>query len=76
MTPNDAGFAVRDWMNRVMVDEYGTFLQTFWYDGKWWVRLSAQVYLDMRDFEWAAETLKTVCKRVEKGDWMVVKSVL
>jgi hypothetical protein len=28
------------------------------------------VYLEMGDMEWAAQTLKKVCERVEKGEWV------
>jgi hypothetical protein len=27
------------------------------------------VYLEMADFEWATETLKKMCERVEAGEW-------
>ena len=73
---DDAGFAVRDWINRTLVDEYSTFVQTFFYAGTWWVRFSGQVYLEMRDFEWAAQALKKMCERVKKGEWAAVKSKL
>jgi hypothetical protein len=34
------------------------------------------VYLEMKDFEWAAETLKDMCARAEKGEWAVPKTKL
>jgi hypothetical protein len=27
------------------------------------------VYLEMADMEWAAQTLKKLCERVEAGEW-------
>jgi hypothetical protein len=66
---DEVGLAVRDWMCSTLVGEYETFVQIFFYGGAWWCRLSGQVYLDMRDFEWAAQTLKTICERVENGEW-------
>ncbi|KAF1945199.1 PLP-dependent transferase [Clathrospora elynae] len=66
----DIGVEVRDWMKRVSWEEYGTFVFVFWYGDKWWVRVSAQVYLEMGDFEWAAQMLGTMCERVEEGEWV------
>jgi selenocysteine lyase/cysteine desulfurase len=65
----DVGGAVRDWMSKTSIDDYGTFIMSLFYGGAWWVRLSAQVYLEMADMEWAAQTLKKLCERVEAGEW-------
>ncbi|EDU48003.1 CsdB Selenocysteine lyase [Pyrenophora tritici-repentis] len=73
---DDAGILVRDWMKKLSSDEYGTFIMIQWYGGKWWTRLSAQAYLEMKDFEWAATTLKDMCARVDKGEWATVKGKL
>lgn len=70
------GIVVRDWMSKVMIDDYNTFIQSLFYGGAWWARFSGQVYLEMADFEWAGETLKKLCKRVEKGEWTAVESKL
>ncbi|ORY18512.1 pyridoxal phosphate-dependent transferase [Clohesyomyces aquaticus] len=72
----NVGSFVRDWMSKVLIDDYDTFMALFFYGGGWWVRLSAQVYLDMGDFEWAGERLKELCGRVEKGEYLQVKSKL
>lgn len=74
--PDDAGLKVRDWMKKLSSEQYNTFIMVYWYAGKWWTRLSGQVYLDMRDFEWAAHTLKEMCARVESGEWAGVKGRL
>jgi uncharacterized membrane protein len=65
----DVAVLVRDWMKKVVMDEYRSFIMFFWYAGAWWARLSGQVYLDMADFEWAGEKLGVVCERVERGEW-------
>jgi selenocysteine lyase/cysteine desulfurase len=67
---SEVGFAVRDWIHRTLIDDYATFIQFVFYDGVWWARFSGQVYLEMKDFEWAAQTLKEICARVEKGEWV------
>lgn len=35
----------------------------------WWVRLSAQVYLTLEDFEAAGQALKVVCEKARDGEW-------
>lgn len=60
---------VAQWMAKVEVEEYNTFIATFFYAEAWWVRLSAQVYLAAEDFDWAGKTLKEVCERVKRGEW-------
>ncbi|KAI5359011.1 Putative aminotransferase class V domain, pyridoxal phosphate-dependent transferase, major [Septoria linicola] len=61
--------AIAQWMSRVLVEEYNTFLAILIHGGKWWVRLSAQVYLTEQDFEWGGKVLKEVCERAKKGEW-------
>lgn len=66
----DVGASVRDWVNRTLVEEYGTFIPSLFFGGAWWARLSGQVYLDMRDMETGAKALKEVCARAERGEWV------
>jgi len=33
-----------------------------------WVRLSAQVYTDLDDFEYVGQALKEVCEAIERGE--------
>lgn len=61
---------VRDWIAEVSRSEYHTFFAQILYAGRLWVRLSAQVYLEMSDFEWAGNMLKEICERVGKGDFL------
>lgn len=61
---------VREWMSKLLVDEYNTFIMIRWYAGAWWVRFSGQVYLEIEDFEWGARALKEICGRVEKGEFL------
>lgn len=52
------------WMGAAIVKRYNTFLPVFGYAGWLWTRVSAQIYLEIKDFEWAGEVLKTVCEDV------------
>ncbi|KAK3077483.1 hypothetical protein LTS18_010145, partial [Coniosporium uncinatum] len=63
-----AGMVV-NWMQRTIDAEWNTFIATFFYAGHWWTRLSAQVYLEMKDFEFAADILEKVCARAENGEF-------
>lgn len=69
MDTEDVGIEVRNWMSKVLIEEYDTFMALLFYGGAWWVRWSAQVYLELSDFEWAAGVLKELCGRVEKGEF-------
>ncbi|KAK4188877.1 putative L-cysteine desulfhydrase [Podospora australis] len=68
VVPKSEALAVHGWILKTLLDEYDTFVACFVYHGRFWVRLSAQVYLELEDFEWAAETLKKVVARVVKGE--------
>lgn len=61
--------AVALWMTEKTVDEFGTYLFVVFFQGRWLTRISAQVYLDIDDFEWAGKTLKGLCERVGKGNF-------
>ncbi|KAI1383749.1 PLP-dependent transferase [Hypoxylon trugodes] len=58
-----------DWMMETMMSEYGTFIPLFIHNGRPWARISAQVYLDIDDFEWAGRTLLELCTRVKRGEY-------
>ncbi|KAI1432901.1 pyridoxal phosphate-dependent transferase [Xylaria sp. CBS 124048] len=60
--------ATLDWMMRTMVKEYKTFIAMITHADRLWARLSAQVYLDLDDFEWAGRILLELCERVKKGE--------
>jgi len=69
-TQAQLGVLVRDWLTLKMVREFHTFMALIFYRGEWWVRLSAQVYLELDDFEWGAVVLKELCERVRQGAWL------
>lgn len=47
---------------------YNTFLAFVWHANAWWVRISAQVYLDMTDFELCGVVLKDICAKIVSGE--------
>lgn len=60
------------WMERTLVDEFNTFVPIFEYNGRLWTRISGQIYLELKDFEWLGGILNKLCERIGKGD--VLKS--
>ena len=66
--------AIAQWLSKLLVEEYNTFLAILIHGGKWWVRLSAQVYLTEEDFKWGGKVLKEVCERARNGEWKDNKS--
>ncbi|KAI9671649.1 MAG: hypothetical protein M1831_003177 [Alyxoria varia] len=56
------------WMQRRMIHDMGTWIPIFWHAGCLWARFSAQIYLDVADFEWGAERLRGLCGRVVKDE--------
>ncbi|KAK4449788.1 putative L-cysteine desulfhydrase [Podospora aff. communis PSN243] len=60
---------VTNWIQKRLIEEYGTFVALFVYRGRWWARLSAQVYLGVEDFEWVGKPLKDLCERVARGEY-------
>ena len=61
--------SVTNWIQKTQIEEFKTFVPLFVYRGRWWARLSAQVYLDMEDFEFIGGVLKAVCERAGKGGY-------
>ncbi|KAK0670112.1 pyridoxal phosphate-dependent transferase [Cercophora samala] len=66
---NGDGAAVHSYILSTLMEEYQTFVAVFVFQGRWWARLSAQVYLELEDFKWAGGVLKEVCDRVVKGEY-------
>jgi len=57
------------WMSETVRKENETFIVFYVHGEAWWVRLSAQIYLTLEDFEWAGAILKGVCERAGAGEW-------
>lgn len=58
------------WMLETMVEEYHTFIAMYLQGDRFWARISAQVYLDLNDYEWAADVLAQLCARVAKKEYL------
>ncbi|KIW71644.1 hypothetical protein PV04_03785 [Phialophora macrospora] len=54
-------------MDKLMT-EHDTWIPAMFYCGTIWARVSAQIYLEMADFEWAAEVLMALCKELRDAN--------
>lgn len=48
-----------------LMNKHDTWIPAKFYCGAIWVRISAQTYLDLVDFEWAAQVLSKLCQQVQ-----------
>lgn len=55
---------VTQYLTSACVTDHHTFIAIIFYSNSWWARFSAQVYLELEDFEYGAEALKSVCHKV------------
>ncbi|KAH7244184.1 pyridoxal phosphate-dependent transferase [Fusarium redolens] len=52
------------WILNTLISDYKTFVALFLHGGRLWIRTSAQVYLEIEDYEWLGGVLKEICERV------------
>ncbi|GAA5847119.1 hypothetical protein JCM5353_005150 [Sporobolomyces roseus] len=62
------GDRLKSFWYRTLVDKYHTVVPFFPHGALPWVRLSAQVYTDLDDFEYVGQALKEVCEAIERGE--------
>lgn len=60
---------IGQWISKTSAREFRTFIVVIFFGGAWWTRLSAQIYLTEKDFEWAGKVLSKTCARVRRGEW-------
>jgi selenocysteine lyase/cysteine desulfurase len=60
---------LKKWLNLTAFKEFDTYLQIDSHAGFLWVRLSAQIYLELANFEWVGWKLKELCRRAEGGEY-------
>ncbi|KAK0766332.1 hypothetical protein N5P37_000053 [Trichoderma harzianum] len=69
VVPAEDGDRIVVWMMSTMASDYKTIVPMFWLGNRFFVRISAQIYLDLEDYEFGAETLKKLVERVGKGEY-------
>ncbi|KAK0840137.1 hypothetical protein LTS02_017285 [Friedmanniomyces endolithicus] len=59
---------LRSWIMKTMNLEYNIAVYPYMHGAAWWVRLSAQVYMILDDFEVCGRALNKVCARIIRGE--------
>ncbi|KAL7946950.1 PLP-dependent transferase [Trichoderma barbatum] len=52
--------------------DYNTFVNIAYFSGFLWARFSAQIYLELEDFEYGANALKELCQRVTNKEYVSI----
>lgn len=60
---------VTQFLTTSCVSKHGTFIAFIFYRDSWWARLSAQIYLDLGDFEYGAHVLESLCTRIARHEF-------
>lgn len=58
---------VQAWLCETLVRNHSTFIAIIFYRNQWWARFSAQIYLELQDFEWGAQVLEELCQELASG---------
>lgn len=58
-----------NWICKKLMGEYHTFVAVFVRWDQFWVRISAQVYLDLEDYDFVAKALENLCLWIEKDEF-------
>lgn len=64
----DAPAIVRWIIDRALID-FNIPIMTKFHAGAVWIRLSGQIYIELQDFERAADVLKGLCEQVNNNIW-------
>ena len=67
LSEQEVGPAVR-YLTKSLADTYKTWLPIIDYGGWIWVRLCAQIYLEVSDFEFAGNALKALCEKIVRRE--------
>ncbi|KAK4494625.1 hypothetical protein PRZ48_013981 [Zasmidium cellare] len=62
------GPSVVQYLSKALADEHDTWLPMLELNGWIWVRVCAQVFLEVSDFEWVARVLKKLCDQVGRRE--------
>ncbi|KAJ8073099.1 hypothetical protein AAF712_007381 [Marasmius tenuissimus] len=64
--PVAPSFGVFSGFDRKLIEDHKVYASVFYHDGKWWIRVSAQIYNEISDFERLGAALLVACAEIEK----------
>ncbi|KAF5134020.1 Hercynylcysteine sulfoxide lyase [Metarhizium anisopliae] len=70
VVPEEDRDTVFQWITETLVRDYRTFMLRFIMGNRYWIRISAQIYLDLADYEFAAKALGDICERIGKREYL------
>lgn len=70
LSKKDAG-KIQKWFKLTAVNEFDTYPQVGFHAGSMWIRLSGQIYLGFKDFEWVGYKLKELCDRLNENPRLI-----
>lgn len=56
-----------EWISHQLVEKYRTYAPVYEHNGQIWVRVSAQIYLELEDFRYLARALGQLCDILQRG---------
>lgn len=59
--PDDPKMSSSFWTNTLLTRFPQVFVPAYKHGGKWWIRVSAQIYNDIRDFRTLGDVVMTIC---------------
>ncbi|CAL8111416.1 unnamed protein product [Orchesella dallaii] len=66
--PDDSKLDGEWWIDEQLYRHPNTFSSVYKHNGSWWVRVSAQIYNDLSDFELSAQHFLDICNELNMND--------
>jgi selenocysteine lyase/cysteine desulfurase len=63
---DDPRLTVKFWTDKLL-KKYSLYAPPYKHNGRWWIRVSAQIYTDMDDFQKAADVFLAICSQINRS---------
>ncbi|BEI83739.1 hypothetical protein CcaverHIS002_0403430 [Cutaneotrichosporon cavernicola] len=67
---NDA-VKMNRFIENALLFDYNAYAAPFYYNNAWWARFSAQVWLELEDFDYLADCFEKIGKRLDAGEHLL-----